>query len=190
MWNWIKKYPYSLTFVFSITLTIILYWQGVIDWVVFALGPLGYLGAFFAGMFFSTSFGGPAGTLFLFDLGGILNPYLIALIGGLGAMCTDLLIYRLIKDSLFQEIKIGLAFILSPQNRERLELMSRKRFFLWGVPFLASFFIASPLPDEIGVSLFSLINFKPKYLSLITFTLNTLGIFTIVMLGHYTLNLN
>ena len=138
MWNWIKKYPYSLIFILSIILAIILYFLGIIDLIVLTLGPLGYIGAFLAGMFFSTSFGGAIGALFLLDLGATLNPYLVIILGGLGAMSMDLLIYKLIKDHLFQEIKIGLAFLVTNKNREKLELISRKRFFLWGVPFLAS----------------------------------------------------
>lgn len=189
MLDWIKKYRYSLIFVLSVTLAIILYWLGLIDRAVLALGPLGYAGAFLAGMFFSTSFGGAAGALFLLDLGGVLNPYLVAVLGGLGAMLADLLIYEIVKDGLLQEIKLILTNFIPLEKREIMERMSRKRFFIWGMPFLASFFIASPLPDEIGVSLFSLINFKPKYLSVITFLLNTIGIFIIVMLGHYALNL-
>jgi len=190
MWHWFKKYRYSIIFILSVTGAIICYWLGLIDRAVLALGPLGYGGAFLAGMFFATSFGGAAGALFLLDLGGVLNPYLVVVIGGFGAMLADLVIYEIIKDGLLEEIKLLLTKLIPIDKRDIMERISKKRFFLWGLPFLASFLIASPLPDELGVALFGVINFKPKYLSLITFLLNTTGIFIIVMLGHFALNLN
>ena len=56
-----------------------------------------------------------------------------------------------------------------------------KKYFLW---IVAGFIIASPLPDEIGVSLLSgLTNINQKLLVGVGFCLNTIGILFILALA-------
>jgi len=57
-------------------------------------------------------------------------------------------------------------------------------FFTWLIPIAGAFIIASPLPDEIGISLMGLSKVKNWHFILITFLLNAIGIFLVVTLAR------
>ena len=69
------------------------------------LGGLGYIGAFFAGILFVSTFTVATGVLILFTLAETLHPVEIGLIAGLGAVVGDLTIFRFVKDGLSGEIE-------------------------------------------------------------------------------------
>ncbi len=115
------------------------------------------------------------------------SPVVFAVVGGLGAMVSDLVLYRFLKTSLIEEWKLIVLPKLSFQQRQQMESLTKRRLFVWTVPFLASALIASPLPDEFGVALFSVINFHPKYFSLISFLANMGGIFVLLSAGNLVL---
>lgn len=180
----LRTFKYTVSFLLAILLAILLFVSNVFETIVMSLGTYGYLSAFIAGLFFSYTFTSPSAAFYLVRLGEHLNPWPLAIIAGIGAMMSDLLMYRYVKEGLLEEIKtIGKLFI-PIHRREQMENFTKKRVFLWSVPFLASILIASPFPDELGVTLFGLINFKPKYLSIITFLLNTSGILVLVFIGY------
>ncbi|KKW42843.1 MAG: hypothetical protein UY92_C0003G0049 [Candidatus Magasanikbacteria bacterium GW2011_GWA2_56_11] len=179
-----KDYRYTIAFGVSILLAAAAYAWGWFDKVADIPGSFGYVTSFIAGLMFSSTFtAAPAAFLFV-EFGSHLSPLSVALVGGLGAMAGDLIMYRFIKNNLLKELKTLGALLFSTRSRVYLERISRHRVFLWTTPFIASLLIASPLPDELGVALFSLVNFQPKYLSLITFLLNAAGIFALVFFGH------
>jgi hypothetical protein len=185
MMRHIKTYPYTVGFLFSILMAVLLQYWGIFHALIAHIGNYAYLASFVSGILFASTFTSVPATLFFFDLGSAYNPYSIALLGGCGAMIGDLLMYSIIKKSIAEELRALITGILAPHRRETLEKIMEHRVFLFTVPFLASALIASPLPDEIGLALFSTINFRPRYLSIIALILNTVGIFAIVMLGFY-----
>lgn len=179
-----KTFKYSLSFILAIIIALILFVSNIFETLVMSLGMYGYLSAFIAGLFFSYTFTSPSAAIYLVRLGEHLNPWPLAIIAGIGAMMSDLLMYRYVQEGFLEEIKtIGRLFV-PIHRREQMENFTKKRVFLWSVPFLASILIASPFPDELGITLFGLINFKPKYLSIITFLLNTSGILILVFIGY------
>lgn len=180
----ISTYKYTISFFCAIAIAIALFTTGAFEILVTSLGSYGYISAFIAGLFFSYSFTSPSAALYLVRLGETLNPWILAIVAGIGAMSTDILMYKYMKDGLLQEIKSIGKLLLPISRMQKMEEFTKKRVFLWSVPFLASILIASPLPDELGVALFSFINFKPKYLSIITFLLNTTGILILVFIGY------
>jgi hypothetical protein len=184
MWSKLQNFKYTFTFILAILVAIVLFQSHVFESLVVSLGSYGYISAFIAGLFFSYTFTSPSAAFYLVRLGEHLNPWPLAIIAGIGAMLSDLLMYRYVKEGLLEEIKtIGKLFV-PIHRREQMENFTKKRVFLWSVPFFASILIASPFPDELGVTLFGLINFKPKYLSIITFLLNTSGILVLVFIGY------
>ncbi|MBI2990098.1 MAG: hypothetical protein HYY51_02840 [Candidatus Magasanikbacteria bacterium] len=180
----LKQYKYTIGFILSVCLAFILFLTGVFDLLADSLNGAGYPSAIVAGFLFPITFTAAAGGLYLMELGTRLNPIITALLGGFGAMIADLLMFRFINGTILQELKLIAAMLIPKHRRQRMERFTKKRVFLIGVPFLASLLIASPLPDEIGIALFGLVNFKPKYLSLITYLLNTAGIFVLVFAGY------
>jgi hypothetical protein len=70
------------------------------------LGNLGYVGAFFAGMLFVSTFTVATGAIILLVLAETLSPIEIGVIAGLGAVAGDFVIFRFVKDDLVGEIKL------------------------------------------------------------------------------------
>jgi len=141
------------------------------------LNNFGYLGAFIAGIFFVSTFTVATSALILLTLAEILSPIEIALIAGFGAVIGDLLIFHLIKDSLFDEIK----FIYNKIDRKKyFRKLFHSKYFNWMLPIIGAIIIASPLPDEIGVSMMGLSKLSTPKFIFISYILNSIGLFLII----------
>jgi len=178
------QYKHTLFLGGSIVVAIVLYFSGYLHAITHTIDGYGYVTAFLAGMLFTISFTSAIASFVFIELGDSASPILFAIVGGLGAMVSDVLLYRFLKTSLLEEWKLIMVSRMSRQRREQMERITKHRVFIWTVPFIASALIASPLPDEIGVALFSVINFHPKYFSLISFIANMGGIFFLLSLGN------
>ena len=148
--------------------------------IVIRAGSLGYLGAFFAGIFFVSAFTVAPAIAVIYDIVKATNSSMIvALLAGLGAVAGDLLIFKFLKDKVFEE--------LLPIFRSLGGSLPKKLFytpyFAWLLPILGLAIIASPLPDEAGIGMLSLSKVKYWQFMLITFLLNTIGIFIIIILA-------
>jgi uncharacterized membrane protein YdjX (TVP38/TMEM64 family) len=159
------------------------------------LGSFGYLGSFLAGIMFTYAFTVAPATSIILVLGETLNPILIALIGATGAVISDYLIFRFVRDKLMDEIKLlskeidefskPISEMVIKQKVRILiwKKISRSRILKMIIPIVAGLIIASPLPDEIGVALFGATRFERRKFLLISYLLNFLGILVIGYLG-------
>lgn len=141
------------------------------------LGGLGYLGAFIAGIFFVSTFTVATSALVLLILAETLSPLEIGLIAGLGAVVGDVTIFHFVKDNVISEIED----IYNHMDRKKhLKKLFRSRYFSWMLPVIGSMIIASPLPDELGVSLMGLSKISTFRFIVLSYMLNSLGIFLVV----------
>ncbi|MDP3998731.1 MAG: hypothetical protein Q8P89_03910 [bacterium] len=140
------------------------------------LGSFGYFGAFAAGAFFVSTFTFATGVVILLILAERLSPWEIGLIAGLGAVAGDFAIFRFIKYNLNEELKL----IYDHLNGGKLSSLLHTRYFSWSLPVIGAIIIASPLPDEIGVSLLGLSKMKTYQFLIVSFILNAIGIFLVV----------
>lgn len=177
------QYKHTLLLGGSIVVAFILFFSGYLHAITHTIDGYGYITAFLAGLLFTISFTSAIASLIFVELGNTTSPLLFAVVGGLGAMVSDLLLYRFLKTSLLEEWKLIMVAHISTQRRAQMERITKNRVFIWTVPFIASVLIASPVPDEVGVALFSVINFHPKYFSLISFLANMGGIFILLTIG-------
>lgn len=178
------KYPKFVLLVISAIVAYYLFSHPAVDQYLGGLGEWGYLGVFIAGLLFSFGFS----TSFSIGLLIQINPtniFFAALVGGFGAFIADMLIFKFIKLSFMDE------FLTFERERpiRRIERMIKRHFSLktrtYLLYFLAGFIIASPLPDEVGVSILAgLTTMKAKVLGIISFVFNTLGIFIILLVFH------
>lgn len=181
------RYSHTSLFLLSVVIAILLQFLGVWHSLAsFFISHAPYLGALIAGFFFVISFTSAGAAFLLLELGQHGHPVPLALIAGCGATAADILMYRTFKDSIFEELKLLFASTIAPRNREYLEHLAKKRVFVWAIPLIASLLIASPLPDELGIALFGIINFQPKYIAGISFFLNVIGIFLFIWIGAAT----
>ncbi len=153
-----------------------------VDTLVKQVGTLGYVGAFITGMFFVSTFTVAPAAVVLFHLATLLHPVEIALLAGLGAMVGDYVIFRFMKDRVFEEL-IPLA---RKAQTPRLKTLFKSPYFAWILPVAGAFIIASPLPDEIGVSMMGMSRVKQWQFFLLAFVLNAVGIFLIVSAARLT----
>lgn len=144
------------------------------------IGSLGYFGAFLAGIFFVSTFTVAPSAIVLFYLASQMNLWLIALSAGLGAVFGDFLIFSFLKDGVFEEIKP----VFRRVTGERLQKLFETPHFGRLSMVLGAIIIASPLPDETGLALLGLSKIKRWQFFLLSFVLNTVGIFIIILLSH------
>ena len=147
--------------------------------VIGSIGNLGYLGAFLTGIFFVFTFTIAPASVVLFFLAQELNPFGIALVAGLGGVMGDYIIFRFLKDRVFEELKPIFINLGGP----RLSHLLATPYFGWVAPVVGAIIIASPFPDEIGIGLMSITKLKNWQFLVLSLILNSLGIFIIISLA-------
>src|SRR3989344_3021360 len=110
------------------------------------------ISSFIAGMFFTSILTTAPAIVALGELGQHIAPWKVALLGGAGAVCGDILIFRFLHSPLSNYI-IRAAF--NPRAR-RMGAALEKSALWWIVPLLGAILIASPLPDEIRLLMMGL----------------------------------
>ena len=141
----------------------------------------GYLGAFISGIMFSYGFTAGLSTACFLILGQSQNILLTGLIGGLGALAGDFIVFKFIRLSFEDEIKKlseeKIFYILTRDIPEKIKNTA--------LIILASAIIASPLPDELGVfMLATATKLSSKLFALLSYLLNTGGILIILLIGQ------
>lgn len=143
------------------------------------IGSYGYLGAAITGIFFVSTFTVAPASVVLFHLAQDFNPMFIALYAGAGAVIGDLILFRFLKDGVFEELRP----LISRFHGSYIAALFRTPYFAWIVPVVGAIIIASPFPDEVGIGLMGLSRIKWWQFALLAFVLNAVGIFIIVSLA-------
>ena len=124
-----------------------------------------------AGFGYSSIFTVAPATAALAELSRRVPVWEVALIGGLGAVLADQCLYRFMRSELTSHMRCRIS-----QRWTKRLVHSPWR---WPLVVLGGLFIASPLPDEIGLSLMGVSHVPPRALVVITYPLNVLGIWLI-----------
>lgn len=164
----------------SVVIAIFLVKSGVIAHFIGATRELKYIGAFIAGIFFTSAFTTAIATAAFIELAEFNSIFPLAILGGLGALLGDFLIFRFVKN----RFSIDIKYLLSLSNRQRLYFIFHRRLFRWILVFLGALIIASPLPDEMGIAFFGLARMKTEKFAAISFIFNTIGISIIVLIAR------
>jgi len=174
------SYKNTLLLVVSLIAFLFIAETPLIERFIQRFGELGYLGAFVVGAMFASVFTVAPATIILFEMANLLNPLEVAVIAGLGAMAGDYLIFRLFQDKIIVELKPLFKGFIRPSIRK----LFRTPYFSWLIPFFGAIIIASPFPDEVGVSILGLSRIRRWQFLLITFILNATGIIFVVALAR------
>lgn len=173
------KYPKLFLLVCLIVLAYYIFSSNSINSLIFGLNELSYIGIFISGILVSFGFSAPFAVGFFITT----HPqsiFLASIIGGLGASLGDLLIFKTIKFSFMNELNK----LKKEKISKEIRIIARKNidvkirhYFLY---LFAGILIATPLPDEVGVSMLAgLTTIKVKFLWIISLTLHTAAIFLI-----------
>jgi uncharacterized membrane protein YdjX (TVP38/TMEM64 family) len=143
---------------------------------------LGYFGAFITGSFYTYGFTtGPAAAIFLI-MDGNLNIWLAGALGGLGALCGDLIIFTIFRSGLEDEVRLLGKEKFFAYIGKKTHKFTKKYI----IPLVAGIIIAAPIPDEIGVVMLASDKFvKTKWFMVISYLMNTLGILILLFIGSH-----
>lgn len=175
------KYPKFLLFILAVFIAYLIF-QGKNYTPLYSfISSLGVSGVFISGIFYTYSFTSPPATALLLLLAKQNSVIFSAMLGGIGALLGDLLIFSFIKYGFKDEIEKLRKENLIKRTSEALPKIIKK----YVLPVLAIIAIASPLPDEIGVSLLAFYKKMPIYIFIaISYVANTLGILIILLIGQ------
>ncbi len=175
-----KNWKFKNTALLILSLIVFFYFlnSDFVRSLIVNVGSLGYVGVFIVGIFFVSTFTVAPSLVVLYYLATQHNPWEVALLAGMGAVIGDYLIFRFFKDAVFAEIKPHFTLFKKPF----FERIFSSPYFAWMVPFAGAIIIASPLPDELGLSLMGLSKIKNWQFLLLSFFLNSAGILALVSL--------
>lgn len=148
--------------------------------LILSLGEWGYFGAFVVGIFFVSTFTVAPSILVIYYLAQTLNPWEVAIFAGLGAVIGDLVIFNFIRDGFFDEIKP----LFNIFKRPLMARLFNSPYFAWLVPIVGAVIIASPFPDELGISLMGLSKIKKWQFLIVAFFLNASGLLIIALMAR------
>ena len=142
------------------------------------LGSFGYFSAFFAGLLFVSTFTVATGGLILLTLtSSSLSPFLLIAFGACGAVLGDLLLFIFVKKNVSQNIA---PIYEKFATQHHLKKILHTKYFAWTLPVIGALIIASPFPDELGISLLGLSEMKLGQFIAISLISHTIGVSLVV----------
>lgn len=176
------RYPKLFLLIIISVLSYYLFSQTTVGSFVKNLHEFSYLGIFIAGLFFSFGFSTPLAVGF-FVVAEPSNIFLAAILGGAGALISDLFIFKMIRFSFMDEFKR----LEKSKAVKEIHILLNTRFLSKFKNYLlfvfAGIVIASPLPDELGVTMLAgMTKIKTIWLAIISFCFNTLGILIMLLI--------
>ena len=149
--------------------------SGAMD-AVFLVSPESELiGIFIAGLLFTSLFTTPIAIAMFVSIAPEVNIAVMALLGATGSIIGDLVLFGLIRHTFREDVE----HLLSLRKLHRIVAIFHRRMFRWILPFVGALIIASPLPDELGIGLLGVSRMKASTLMLVSYVMNTIGIFLI-----------
>ncbi len=173
----LNTYRHLGLFVISIALAIVLFRNDNVHAYLLHLEKLEYLGAFLAGFFWVSTLTIAPASVVLIILSENLPVWSVALLGGLGALIGDSTIFQFVRTSSLTD---ELFDIFKRYGGRKIIHIFQFRHLRWTWPLIGALIIISPLPDELGVSLMGTSKMQFWKFGLISFVLNTFGVFLLL----------
>lgn len=165
---------------FSIVVAVLLQRSGILSELVHSAQEIKFIGSVIAGIFFTSVFTISIATAVLGEIAAESQSVIpVAFLGGLGAVIGDLVIFNFVKDSLTEDIE----FLFHKIKNQGLISVFHHRLLKWLVPLIGALIIASPLPDELGISMLGFAKLKTWLFIPISFVFNFLGILIVGLIA-------
>ncbi len=165
----------STIIILSVILAIVIAQLDLIEKLLSISENIRVIGSFVGGLFFTSIFTTAPAIVFLGEISQIEPIFIVALIGAIGAVCGDLLIFYLFRDHVADDLD-GLMNRIKNNPIKSLFQNSNLR---WIGILAGALIIASPLPDELGIAMMGISRLKLNVFIPISFTFNFLGILAI-----------
>ncbi len=138
---------------------------------------LGFFASFVMGFFFTSTLTTVPAIVAIMESASHIPAWELAIVGGLGAVCGDLLLFRFVRSRVAEHI---LRACTSPALMRLGRAVSRGPLW-WIVPALGAIVVASPLPDELGIMMMGVSHLRLYQFIPIVFFANASGIFLIAL---------
>lgn len=145
----------------------------IFNLIINGIEKFGYFGAVFSGFLFTSTFTAATGALLLLNFAKILDPFWLIVCGVIGALSADILIFLFVKDKVAEDITPVYEHFLAHSHFKKL---LHTKYFSWTLPVIGALIIASPLPDELGISLMGLSSTTLFQFALVSLLSHSLGI--------------
>ena len=133
-----------------------------------------------AGLFFTSLITTAPAVAVLGELSIETNLFIVGLVGALGAVAGDYLIFAFVRDRVSKDA----AYLLrGPRFRRMFHIFSQPHFRLV-LPFVGAVIIASPFPDELGLALLGFSRLDRRYFFAIAYAMNFAGIIFIGLVAR------
>ena len=174
----VYEYKHSTLAVAAIVLFVLTLDTAMVRALLSSINTLGLAGVFIAGVLFVSFFTAAPAVVLLASAADNYSPLTIATVAGLGSLIGDWVILKIFEERVAYElIPLARKFGIMPIIR----LLKRKIFRPVALA-LGAVFIATPLPDELGIALLGLSHLKIYKLLAVAFVLNTAGIYALIRL--------
>lgn len=178
--SWAHTLRDGIALTASIGLAVVIVRSDAVHTIADALGEWRILGVFVAGFFFtSIATVAPAGVV-LAEYASFLSPLPVALVGALGSVIADLILFRITRGHVARDLRALFAY----RKSARLRALIRSRPVRYLLPLLGGLIIASPLPDELGVTLLGLSRASTSRFLAIAYGCNAIGIYVISLVAQ------
>ena len=140
-----------------------------------------FIGSFVSGMFFTSIFTTAPALVALGEISKVGSIIYTAFFGAIGAVVGDLVIFGFIRDRLSEH------FVLMVKHDKwwkRIRFVFKLKYFRWLTFLIGGIILASPFPDELGISILGFSKMRTTQFILISFVFNFIGIFIIGLLAN------
>ncbi|MDP3734495.1 MAG: hypothetical protein Q8R37_04660 [Nanoarchaeota archaeon] len=159
----------------SIIIALILAKNNVFVKILVSAQGLKFIGSFIAGMFFTTVFTTAPAVVTLGEIAQISSLWSTAFFGALGATLVDVIIFRIVRDR-FSEHFLEL---IAQKRKIRLKILAKLKLLKWLTLVIGCVIFASPLPDELAISILGFSHLRSYQFILFSFISKFIGIMII-----------
>ncbi|OGG78258.1 hypothetical protein A3A36_00145 [Candidatus Kaiserbacteria bacterium RIFCSPLOWO2_01_FULL_52_12b] len=170
-----------LIIVISFGITAILVKTEILANILTSTQEFQLLGSFVAGLFFTSVFTTAPAIVTLGEIAQANSIVLVALLGALGAVVGDLIIFRFVRDRFSEHV---LELLRHRNTGKRITALFKLKLFRWLSFFVGGLIIASPLPDELGIGFFGFLKMKISWFIPLSFFFNFIGIVLIGLVAR------
>lgn len=163
----------------SIVVAIFLVRVGVLTNLFAVTEEAKIIGSFISGIFFTSAFTIAPASISLAEIAKTTSPFVVAFWGAIGAVIGDMIIFLFVRDRFAEDI----MEVLKISKARKILHFFRKGFFRWLSPLLGAIIIASPLPDELGITLLGISKVRSVNLAIISFVMNFIGVLLVALVS-------
>ena len=168
-----------LIILFGIIIAIVFIKTGFLKNLLFFTHGIWAFDSFVAGLFYTSGFTTPIALVALSEIAQVSSLFKVALFGAFGAVIGDYILFRFFRDKLDKDI---LILIKGKSFSKRLKAIFHLRLFRFVSLFIGGLFLATPLPDELGLAILGLSKTKTWVFITLSFIFKFSSILIIAMI--------